>query len=257
MNNSISDLVSGGFNCLPHDMRRYLFSLLKSEEFKRFKQLRSGSDAQGYTFKGFDDSKSIFVHIPKAAGVSISKGLYGNLGGGHFMIREYQKAFSKTDFDNYFKFTLVRNPWDRLYSAYCFLKKGGFNQVDNLWAEKHLGQYDSFESFVLGFLNKDSIKSKIHFIPQVDFILSHDGECLVDYIGYFERIEQDYHKIYQSIYGHPPAGLPQNNRTQNKSLSYVEAYTSPLMIEKVAEIYKEDIEFLGYDFENQNIQPLK
>ena len=46
-----------------------------------------------YSYKPFVDSKSLFVHIPKCAGVSISKGLYGNLAGGHTTLSGYLNAF--------------------------------------------------------------------------------------------------------------------------------------------------------------------
>lgn len=86
-----------------------------------------------YSYKPLDNLKCIFVHIPKTAGISISRSIFGNLGGGHTKIRDYELIFSAKDFNNYFKFTFVRNPWDRIFSAYRFLKNGGINEEDNLF----------------------------------------------------------------------------------------------------------------------------
>lgn len=100
----------------------------KASHYKRFKNYqyqRKIITNDSYSFKPFDESKSIFVHIPKCAGVSINKSLYGNLAGGHTTFDEYIIIFEPKCIENYFKFTFVRNPWDRVVSAYFFLQKGG------------------------------------------------------------------------------------------------------------------------------------
>jgi hypothetical protein len=61
--------------------------------------------SSGHSFKGMVDTKSIFVHVPKCAGVSISEALYGNLGGGHTTINEYLYIFSPAEIELFFKFT--------------------------------------------------------------------------------------------------------------------------------------------------------
>jgi hypothetical protein len=67
------------------------------------------------------------VHVPKTAGVAISLALFGNLAGEHASIRDYQTIYPKSVFERYVRFTFVRNPWDRLLSAFSFLKSGGMN----------------------------------------------------------------------------------------------------------------------------------
>jgi spore maturation protein CgeB len=52
---------------------------------KRFQAIRK-IDTEGRSLKSFDEQKCIFVHITKCAGVSVSKSLFGNLGGGHMKI---------------------------------------------------------------------------------------------------------------------------------------------------------------------------
>ena len=69
------------------------------------------------SLRSYDEYKCIFVHVPRTGGVAIAKSLFGNLGGSHISISLYRKVFSDV-FDGYYKFTFVRNPWDRLVSAY-------------------------------------------------------------------------------------------------------------------------------------------
>ena len=97
--------------------------------------MRKKETDDGYSFKPFDQCGCIFIHIPKCAGVSVSKALFGNLAGGHSRVVDYQLVFNSNEYSNYFKFTFVRNPWDRLVSAFFFLKKGGFNDADKKWVK--------------------------------------------------------------------------------------------------------------------------
>ena len=62
-----------------------------------------------------NELKSIFIHIPKCAGTSMSSYKW-NLGSGHKTIFEYYK--DSINLKNYFKWCFVRNPWERIASAY-------------------------------------------------------------------------------------------------------------------------------------------
>ena len=119
---------------LPYDLRRGLYARLKKTKFERLQQKRERLQDDGYTYKPYDDYRCIFVHIPKAAGMSICRSLFGNLAGGHATLSDYQIIFPRLEFESYFKFTFVRNPWDRVFSAYNFLKKGGATEFDRQWA---------------------------------------------------------------------------------------------------------------------------
>ena len=64
--------------------------------------------------------KFIFIHINKCGGTSIDEHFTENF-------KDTQKHLSTklnpNEFDNYFKFTFVRNPWDRVVSFYHYQLK--------------------------------------------------------------------------------------------------------------------------------------
>ncbi len=61
----------------------------------------------------FDESKCIFVHIPKSAGTSVKNALFPNTKGpGHRMAMDYYLENPKK-YEEYFVFAFVRNPFDR------------------------------------------------------------------------------------------------------------------------------------------------
>src|SRR3546814_16910974 len=79
-----------------------------------------------------DRTQSIFIHIPNAAGMSMVSALYGMDSSVHDTWREYYRR-SPSKFKTYFKFSIVRNPEDRLISAYNYLMAGGKSEIDVYW----------------------------------------------------------------------------------------------------------------------------
>tara|TARA_B100000212_G_scaffold315324_1_gene269437 strand:- start:227 stop:580 length:354 start_codon:yes stop_codon:yes gene_type:complete len=68
----------------------------------------------------------IFIHVPKAAGVSVNNAIYGRPLG-HFYAIDVQSMYPKI-FKDLFTFSVVRHPVDRLYSAYFFHARVGLTK---------------------------------------------------------------------------------------------------------------------------------
>lgn len=196
----------------------------------------------------FDYYKCIFIHIPKTAGLSVSKTLFGNYGSCHLEYDWFVKRFTQRTVNNYYKFTFVRNPWDRLCSAYFFLKKGGINENDAAFAEKYLSGINSFEAFVIDWLDEEKINLYYHLMPQYSFITSskNRNEIKVDFLGRYENLEEDFRIITEKI-GLNNTQLLKINTTKKKEKDYRELYTKA-MEEKVAHIYRHDIKLFNYHF---------
>lgn len=233
---------------LPYDIRRLLYKIIYPSHFKSYQDQRKIVDKSGFSLKPYDDLKCIFIHIPKCAGLSVCKSLFGNLGGGHIMVRDYQIVYKKSEFQDYFKFTFVRNPWDRLVSAYHYLREGGFNSSDEIWAKNNLLRYKDFDDFTRNWVNRDNIYSMLHFIPQHNFVcLPNRLEPVVDYIGRLENIKNDFDYIKQRL--GISTELIHYNDSQSRVTDYKTYYTQET-IEIVATAYKEDIKLFNYTFDN-------
>jgi hypothetical protein len=210
-----------------------------------YARLEKDNPGNYYSLNAFDYYRCIFVHVPKTGGISVSKGLFGNYSGGHYGIEWYRGHYQKRTFSRYFKFSFVRNPWDRLYSAFNFLSRGGFHSGDLSWFEEHLARYSCFDEFVLAWLTKETaLTGHIHFRPQHSFLCSNAGELLVDFVGRFESLEQDYEAVRKRIGG--GADLQHLNSSRH-SKDYVQHF-SRKAAERVAEVYRRDIELFGYAF---------
>jgi hypothetical protein len=247
---------------MAHGMKRYHYSVserarhiarrLRARIFDRSRYAllqyrRTSVSPEGYSYGAFDKNRCIFVHIPKCAGVSISKTLFGNLAGGHADISTYQIVFSPKEFEDYFKFTIVRNPWDRLVSAFLFLTSGGMNERDKRWADEHISQYKTFQDFVLQWLNPDSMKLSAHFRPQCHFICLGRQNVAVDFVGRYENLEADFAYICKQLNVY--ATLERLNSTSLKRNDFREYYTDETRL-RVSQLYADDIRMLGYSFDS-------
>ena len=247
---------------LRHDVRRALYARRRNADFKKMQMKRSIVTNVGSSYKPFDQYQCIFVRIPKTASRSISRALFGNLSGGHTSMKRYQIIFSKEEFDCYFKFTFVRNPWSRIFSAYNFLKKGGVNEADRRWAAANLASYRNFDDFIKRWLKISSIeqynhlRSHIHLRPQYEFLcFPYKHQLSVDFLGFFENVQDDFEYIKNKLSLDANLALSHENKTapDDKQLDYRDFYTNETR-DIVAEVYKKDIELLGYNFDNSSLK---
>lgn len=245
---SVKELALNYIWHLPHDVRRRIYKSVFNREFKEYEAMRFNTEAVDYALDPFDKHKCIFIHIPKCAGISVSNALFGRLVGTHMAIKTFQLIYSKAEFESYFKFTIVRNPWDRLLSAYSFLKKGGFTEEDQVWAEENISSYDNFKSFVKEWVTPDNVITWQHFKPQHRYLLDPSGKLHIDFVGHFETLAQDFKSIASHI-GIDTELQHMNKSRKKRSLLGYQAFYDDETAQIVADVYKTDLEWFGYTFD--------
>ena len=191
------------------------------------------------------DRGCIFIHIPKCAGNSVQQGLFGDVIFGHQTIRQYQVALSGSEYRNAWKFTVTRNPWKRIASAWRYMKKGGGNDRDKVFFETTLSAYKTFDDFVNNWLVHQNLElcGCAHFKPQMHYISQFGGSISMDFIGKLSRLQDDYVEMRERLGG---GELGFYNQTQNEPVDYEQLYANKETYDNVAKIYANDIEILGY-----------
>ena len=191
-------------------------------------------------------NKCVFIHIPKNAGSSILKSLGASGGRDHLPWYVYYTADPDL-YKQYFKFCIVRNPWDRVLSSYRYLEKGG-NQADDLKTAKIINKYGTFDSFVQNGLYEGYFRNHLLFLPQSEFILGPEGQAMVDFVGRFETLDGDYQVIRKKL--NLSSELSWINKTPEDTnpASYRNAYINSETIEVVSQIYKQDVNVFDYQF---------
>lgn len=228
---------------LPYQYRMKIYKLFHRNEYRELRNVVYPSLKGDFSLKPYDENKCIFVHITKTAGTSVAKSLFNYLPY-HYTCIEYQVIFGKKDYNKYYKFAFVRNPWDRLYSAFRYLKAGGWNDEDKKWGDTNLSIYKDFNDFVLNWLSPDNIKKHIHFRPQYQFVCNSKDELIIDYIAYFETIAEDFSYIAKKL--NIDASLGKHNT--NPGDNYKNIYNKKA-IDKVNSVYQKDISLFGYNFD--------
>lgn len=257
MRKVVSEKIRQSYWALPYELRRTILRVMRSKDFYALQHLRLDVpvDPRAPTVKPFLENRCIFVHIPKAAGISVGYALFGRHTGNHLSVSDYQTVFSRKEFEAFFKFAIVRNPWDRLLSAYRFLKKGGRNEGDRRWAERHLAEFDDFQEFVMKWVSTENVRKGVHFKPQCDFIqVPGDDQLQIDYLGRFESLESDFQHICERL--GVDAVLRHSNRSTQSNRDFRQQYDDR-MIQIVADVYRKDIEVLGYDFDNAMVRNVR
>ena len=226
---------------LGHHFRRFNFRTFRPAKFTALQAKRAT----------FDQHQCIFVHIPKCAGISVVKSLFGDFDCGHTSLLRYQIMFAPEEFRRYFKFTFVRNPFDRLVSAYFFMQKGGLNEKDRRWAQRKLARFDSFEAFVKNWVTPFNVERALHFRPQTRFICLGRRPPALDFVGYLENIQADFALVAQKL--GIQARLVEANRNTTRERDYRPYYTDETR-EIVARVYAKDLQVLGYTFDNADLK---
>jgi hypothetical protein len=239
---------------MPHPVAHGLVRGLAPGNYRRLQARRA------QLLPDFDRYRCIFVHLPKCAGLSISSSLFGNRGVGHMPMAYYWFLFPPRDFRAYFKFTFVRNPWDRLVSAFHFLRDGGLGKEDRqwfsrwgteftddeAWAREHLSAYRDFEDFVLRGLGRPEVARGMHFAPQRSFLsLPWRSGLPIDFVGRFEELERDFTVVAKRLQVSPDLAFI--NKGRNRSRDY-RAYYSNETRRIVERFYVQDIRAFGYEF---------
>ena len=236
---------------VPKEWRLQFYKLRHSSEIAELRRKVNPSAKGNFSLAPFDDNKCIFVHITKTAGTSVALTLFDALPY-HYQAWQYRVFYGKHDFDRYFKFAFVRNPWDRLYSAFSYLKGGGWNKDDEKWAADHISHIDDFNDFVVNWLTPERLSSHIHFWPQTDFICDRKGRPMIDYLAYFETIADDFITIADKI----GCEKQLTHTNASKRVSYREVYSEEAK-QKVAELYADDIQNFGYRFDSLQRQRIE
>jgi len=142
-------------------------------------------------------NRCAFVHIPKTGGTSVERSaLFADVRcGGHTGVQDFLKVLGarRTEF---YLFTFVRNPWDRLVSAFEYMSRGGGTGGDKAISDEYLRRFNgNFGEFVEALTEEPDLLNLEHFRPQIKYVENDQGYVEVDYIGRFERLSSDFDQI--------------------------------------------------------------
>ena len=198
--------------------------------------------------------KFVFIAIPKTGSTTIRKVLdqYSDVISvgdrnspyiHHTSAYKLKKHFEEVgwNWDEYFKFAFVRNPWDRLVSSFNYQKKVVHEKekygIDN-------PNYEDYKRFTKDNNFSSWMNPPLKMGPNFKALVDESNNFLMDFIGKFENLQEDFNTICDKI-EIPQQKLPHKNKTNHKH--YTEYYDEETR-QLVAKKFAKDIEYFGYEF---------
>jgi hypothetical protein len=198
--------------------------------------------------------RCIYVHIPKTAGNSVNRA-FGIGWENHKDLQRYASELPSEVFAGYYKFAIVRDPWDRIVSDYNYQRKKSRGRNTKLFLYRDTGGIRGFREWVRAALADPhryepghwggEVSAGLHrWSPQVDWI-TVDGRIQLDFVARMEHLPEDFGTICRALQI-PPVRLPRRNRRWHSHYSW---YYDDATRELVASYYARDIAAFGYRFE--------
>ena len=205
------------------------------------------------------EHKCIFIHIPRTGGSSIEKfftnkscfnqngspeelDLYFGYSGPEIkhIIASTAKKLYADYWDDYFKFSFVRNPWDRMVSMAKYPEFYGCTiNTEFINISEYLKKFPNIE------IDERSLSANYVGKSLSNAVYLNLLDEPLDFVGTFENLKQDIEFICDKIKLTPFIEFPHKNKSNHKH--YTEYYDDETR-EIVAEKYARDIEYFGYEF---------
>jgi hypothetical protein len=209
--------------------------------------------------------KFLFVHIAKTGGTSIRAALrwyrwkdpyripqficsrissfsHHRLG---CKIPRHAKAIAAYEmlprdlFDELFKFAFVRNPWDLQVSSYHHIQRERPHLL------KGIKDFEAFLRWKLDPARPYQYLIDTSIELQSEYLVDLNGNIIVDFIGRYERLEEDFQEACARI-GIKAPKLP--HRRQAKDRTVYQKYYTDETVELIARHFSRDVEMFGYSF---------
>lgn len=142
----------------------------------------------------------------------------------HMRARAVRQLVGDDAWDRYLKFTIERNPWDMVVSAYA-------------WGASR-GGVQSFSEFVA---------DRLPFMRRNAAIYRIRGKVAVDKVCLYESLDADLAEVYSRLGLPGPPDLPRAKSGLRDGRHYREWY-GEVERRRVAELFAETIEEFGYEF---------
>ena len=117
----------------------------------------------------------------------------------HATARQVKSFMWPRIYDEYFKFGFVRNPWARQVSMYFWLLK--LNPKQRIYHRAHptVTKFADFNEFIHWYHKSGEANFLQYWTLQKDFLFDKQGNQIVDFVGRFENIAEDFQHVLDTV----------------------------------------------------------
>lgn len=184
--------------------------------------------------------KIIFVHVQKSGGSSIVNFFEKTKNHNKIKIDIKYLNKKKENINDYFKFTVIRNPWDRMVSFYHYHKEKILknNNPTEIW--KYLKDL-TFKKFL-----KSTKFQKWALVNNITDFITYNKKTHIDYYINFENFENDF-KVVKQISGMENKLLEWNKSTHKEYKHYYNDKSKKI----IDFLFKKEIKFFNFKFDEK------
>jgi hypothetical protein len=215
----------------------------------------------------------LFVHIAKTGGSSI-RAVLGRLAWGdalqlptlvchrlshftghriatklprHAAAVAAQEMLVPSHFDSLFKFAFVRNPWDRMVSAFHHFER----ENEAVLKDQHISSFHDFAKWIVEDSHTYRGRKQVFVAAirraQVEHLIDLKGARIVDFVGRYENLAEDFRVVCGRI-GTPLQDLPHKRKSHRKN-DFRQHYDDTTA-ELVGSCYQADADSFDYRFDS-------
>ena len=238
----------------------------------------------------------VFFHLPKCAGVSVRRAIGIDKKSHNFPFTNVSTALAidvraQTDdtiYNDYHKFSIVRNPYERMVSLYNFRKQGNdlydyvnltaspvgpdgrewsFNEwilspemkgtdrygQDRMLSMSYFNAYWYLKESQRGYLGRNYLRTHLEFLNQVD-VLSNPftgGRLMTDTILRQENLEEEWNEMFKKLGYEAPSIKKHNTSKHTTKKTHYSHYYNDESYEFITKLFSKDLNFFGYKFEDK------
>ena len=152
------------------------------------------------------------------------------IGHGHISLRQVQAHLPSEIWRDYFKFAMVRNPYERYVSACTFL-----NRRNPAYAGREM-------AFMKVALTRQRFRQRVLVRPQEALLVDDAGVVGLDFVGRYERLQSSFDHVCERT-GIPPIRLTRRNASHYGDYR---RYYDGALLEQVNIFYRADFHRFDY-----------
>lgn len=210
-----------------------------------------------------DLRKLIFIHIEKTGGTSIAMALFGRDEGAskkkgsdmeydsgltkHYSVQKARQVYGNEKWATYTKFSVVRNPWDRLVSKWCWRREGMLRKSQKLPTIYELDANGHIpKAWFIEEIREECQRWQLKSAD--DFLFGPGGLTpIVDHVLRFECLESDWNGLVKQAGWSTVTSLPHVNRSAERADDY-RVYYNDETNELVRRQFGRTIAYCNYSF---------
>jgi len=139
------------------------------------------------------------------------------------------------DTAGYLSWGFVRHPVERMVSTL-------YGRRRNMREPEWLSCADTFDEFVRAVYEPQNRRRMFHTVPMRDYLCDSNGNVVVDFVGRYERISDDWRAI-ERLVGVPHSKLYALNRSRHRRW---EDECKGKVLDMVIELFDDDFKIFGY-----------